>query len=70
MFSCGSFLSLLNLLQYCFRFIFWFLVWKHVESLLPNQGLNLQPPVLEGEVLTTRPPGKSLFYPKFFDMWV
>ena len=43
-----------------------FSAWKHVESLLPNQGLNLQPPVLEGEVLTTGPPGKSLFYLNFF----
>lgn len=47
-----------------------FLAWKHVESLLHNQGLNLQPPALEDEVLTTRPAGKSLFYLNFFDVWV
>ena len=29
-------------------------------SLLPNQGSNLHPPALEGEVLTTGPPGDSL----------
>ena len=29
-----------------------------MESWLPNQGSNLHPPVLEGEVLTTGPLGK------------
>ena len=47
-----------------------FSAWKHVESLLPNQALNLQPAAQEGEVLTTGPPGKSLFYLNFFAVWV
>lgn len=29
---------------------------------LPDQGLTLCPPALEGEVLTTGPPGKSLTF--------
>ena len=33
-----------------------------MESLLRNQGLNLQPPALQGEVLTARPAGKSRFH--------
>ena len=54
-FCCGPFLkSLLNLLQYCFCFMFWFFYWEAcVGSSLPNQGLNVHPPVLEGKVLTT-----------------
>ena len=30
--------SLLNLLQYCYCFMFWFLAAKHVGSELPDQG--------------------------------
>lgn len=32
--------SLLILLQYCSRFMFWLLVVRLVGSYLPNQGLN------------------------------
>ena len=43
-FWCGSFLkSLLNLLQYHFYFLFWFLAKRHVGSQLPDQGLNRMP---------------------------
>ena len=45
--------SLLNLLQYCLYLMFcgfFFLALSHVESYLPNQGLNPQAPALQGEV--------------------
>lgn len=51
-FDVGLFKSLLNFLKHCFCF----LATKHVESLLPVQGLNSHP--LEGEVLITGPTGK------------
>ena len=36
--------SILNLLQYHFRFMFWlFLAMRHVGSYLLHQGLNLLP---------------------------
>ena len=49
----------LNLLQYCFCFMVWgsLLAMKHVGSYLLNQGLNLHPLHLEGQVInpwTTR----------------
>ena len=38
-FGCGSFLeSLLNLLQYCFCFVFWFFGHKACEILAPTSG--------------------------------
>ena len=52
-FYVGLFKSLLNFLKHCFCFS-----RRHVESLLPVQGLNSHP--LEGEVLTTGPTGKYL----------
>ena len=58
------FKSLLNLLQYRFCFMFWFfsfLFFGHeacgILALPP--GIKPTPPGLEGEVLTTGPPGKS-----------
>ena len=61
-FWCGPFLkSLLNLLQYCFCFMFWFFGCEACGILAPQPGIKLTPPALEGEVLTTGPPGKSLF---------
>ena len=58
-FWCGLFLkSLLNLLQYCFCFMFWFFGPKARGILPPRPGIELTPPALEGEVLTTGPPGK------------
>ena len=53
--------SLLNLLQYCFCLIFCFFGHKSHGILVPQQGIEPTPPALEGEVLTTGPPGKSLF---------
>ena len=48
------------MLQCCFCFMFQGLsAPRHVESQLPDQGLNLQRPALEGKVLTTGLPGKS-----------
>ena len=51
-----EFVTILLLFFLCFVF----LVWRHVGSFLPDQGLNPHLPALEGEVLTTGPPGKSL----------
>ena len=50
--------SLLNLLQYYFCFIFWFLGCEACRILTPWPGTKAVPPALEGEVLTTGPPGK------------
>ena len=58
-FCCGPFLkSLLNLLQYCFCFMFWCFDCKVCGILAPHSGIKPAPPALEGEVLTSRLPGK------------
>ena len=54
--------SLLHLLQYCFCFMFWFFGHKACGILAPWPGIKPTPPALEGEVLTTGPPGKSLWF--------
>ena len=53
------FLSLMNLLQYCFCFMFWFFGHEACGILAPLPGIEPTPHALEGEVLTTGPPGKS-----------
>ena len=59
-FWCGPFLkSLLNLLQYCFCFKFWFFGYEACGILAPPSGIEPAPPAQEGEVLTTGLPGKS-----------
>ena len=49
---------------------FGILATKHVGSWFLDRGLNLNPSALNGEVLTTGPPGKSLlsitFNEKYF----
>ena len=55
--------SLLNLLQYYFfffNFMFWFFGCKTCGILTPPSGVKPAAPALEGEVLTTGLPGKSL----------
>ena len=54
------FKSLLNLLQYClcFDFFFFFLAVMHVGSQFPYQGSNLRPLHWKCGILTTGP-GKS-----------
>ena len=52
--------SLWNLLQYCFCFMFWFSGHEACGVLAPWPGIEPLPPALEGEVLTTEPPEKSL----------
>ena len=48
---CGQFLSLLlNLLQYCFCFMFWFFGQEACRSLAPRPRIKPAPPALEGEV--------------------
>ena len=39
--------------------MFWFIGCEAHGILAPPPGIELAPPVLEGEVLTTGPPGKS-----------
>ena len=54
--------------------MFWFFGWKACGILAPLPGIEPAPRALEGEVLTTGPPGKSLyglvliiqFYPPLF----
>ena len=52
------------MLQYCFYFVlvFWF---RGMWDLLPQPGIEPKPPALDGRVLTTGPPGKSLQSPLF-----
>ena len=52
--------SLLNLLQYCFSFMFWFFGPGACGILAPRPGIELASPALEGEVLTTGQPGKPV----------
>ena len=52
--------SLLNLFQYCFSpFLFWFFGHDVYSILAPQAGIEPASPLLEGEVLTTKPAGKS-----------
>ena len=50
--------SLLNVLQYCFCFMFCFFGHEACGVLAPWPGIEPTPPALEGKVLTTGPPGK------------
>ena len=53
--------SLLNLLQYCFCFMYFWIFGREACGILtPQPGIKPAPPALEGRVLTTGPPGKSL----------
>ena len=49
----------------CFRF----LALRHMGSYLSDQGIKPAPLALEGEVLTTEPPGKSLTIHIFLKMY-
>ena len=50
------------MLQYCFCFTFYFFFgWEACGILALQPGIEPAPPALEGEVLTTGPPGKSLY---------
>ena len=52
--------SLLNLLQHCFWFMFWFCSCKSCGILISKPGIKPTSPALEGEVLTAGPQQKSL----------
>ena len=52
---------LLNLLQYCFYFMFWFFGCETCGILAPRPRIEPRLSSLEDEVLNTGPPGKSLF---------
>ena len=58
-FNVDFFFEVLNLLQYCFCFMFWFLGHEACRILAPPPGMEPTPPTLEGKVLTTGPPVKS-----------
>ena len=58
-FAVEYFKSFLNLLQYCFCFMFWFFGHEACGILAPLPGIKPTTPALEGEVLTTGLPGKS-----------
>ena len=51
--------SLLNLLQYCFCFTFWFFGHKACGILASWPGSEPSPPALQGKILTTGLPRKS-----------
>lgn len=55
-----------NLLQYCFGFMCWCFGHKACEIVTPWPGVTLVPTALEGGVLTTDLPGKSVFVDFFF----
>ena len=58
-FGCRPFLKfLLNLLQYCFCFLFFFFGHEAQGILDSHPGVEPALPALEGEVLTTGLPGK------------
>ena len=48
------------MLQYRFCFMFWFFGHEACGVLVPQPGIEPTPPALEGKVLTTGLPGKSL----------
>ena len=50
--------SLLNSLQYCLCFMFWFFGQEACRILASWPGIEPAPSALEGEVLTTGLPGK------------
>ena len=52
--------SLLHLLHYYFCFMLWYFGHQAYGILDPQPGIEHTPPALEGEVLTTGPPGWSL----------
>ena len=54
------FKSLLDLLQCCFCFMFWCFGCEVRGILAPQPGIQPAPPALEGKVVTTGLPGKSL----------
>ena len=49
-----------NLLQYCFCFMFWCFGCEACRILASQPGINPMPPALEGKILITGLPGKSL----------
>ena len=53
--------SLLNLLQYCFCFMFWVFDHEACGILAPRPGTEPISPALESEVLITGPPRTSPF---------
>ena len=61
--------SLLNLSQHRFCFMFWFFGHEAYGILVPQPGMGPTPSAMEGEVLTTGWPGKSLILLKRVNGW-
>ena len=55
---------LLNVLQHCFCFMFWCFGQETWNVLAPWPGI--EPPAVEGEILSSGPPGKSVYFFFFF----
>ena len=51
----------MNVLQYCFYFMFWFFGHEACRTLASQPGMEPTPPALGDEVLTNGPPVKSLY---------
>ena len=60
------FFSFFVCIEICYNiasvFMFWFFGHKPYGILSPQPGIEPAPPALEGKVLTTGPPGKSLCF--------
>ena len=62
-FWCEPFFKVfIEFVKHCFCFMFWFFGTEACRILVPRPGIEPVPPALEGKVLTTGPPGKSLWY--------
>ena len=53
------FIEFVTILLLCYALVFWH---EACGILAPRPGIEPTPPALEGEVLTTGPPGRSLNY--------
>ena len=60
LFFIEVFIELVTILL-VFSFMFWLFSYKACGILAPRLGIKLASPALEGKVLTTGLPGKSLF---------
>ena len=54
--------SLLNLLQFCFPFMFCFFGPEAYRILASRPGIEPAAPALEGKILTSGPLGKSQYF--------
>lgn len=62
--------TLLNLLQDCFHYMFWFIGCKACGILAPQAGIEPTPVALEGEVLATTLQGSPCGHFSIFTFFV